>query len=76
MLRCEYCSHECTVVDFVTLRNVCEHLYLDSVAKKAQPFKPTPTVSISMYSGKGFKTLLHRGVKPHAECDELFPLGQ
>jgi len=38
MLRCEYCSHECTVVDFVTLRNVCEHFYLDSLAKKHNPY--------------------------------------
>ena len=34
MMRCETCHHECSVMDFVCLRNVCEHLYLDSVAQK------------------------------------------
>ncbi len=34
MMRCETCCHECSVVDFVSLRNLCEHLYLDSLAKK------------------------------------------
>ena len=34
MVKCETCAHECTVIDFVTLSNVCEHLYLDSLAKK------------------------------------------
>ena len=33
-MRCETCLHECTVVDFVTRRNLCEHLYLDSLAAK------------------------------------------
>ena len=34
MMRCETCRHECSFVDFVSLRNLCEHLYLDSLAKK------------------------------------------
>ncbi len=47
MMRCETCAHECTVVDFVTLRNVCDHLYLDSLAKRNHPF--SVTASGSMY---------------------------
>ena len=47
MMRCEICAHECTVGDFVTLRNVCEHLYIDSLAKKYHPF--STTASGSMY---------------------------
>jgi len=46
MMRCETCSHECTVVDFMTLRNVCEHLYLDSLAKKF-PCIAEETIKIS-----------------------------
>jgi len=65
MLRCEYCSHECTVVDFVTLRNLCEHLYLDSIAQKSQGFWPSNTVSI--YGGKAFQPLSHRGPVPIPE---------
>jgi len=38
MIRCETCSHECSMVDFVHLRNVCEHLYLDSLAKSRPSF--------------------------------------
>ncbi len=33
-MKCNTCSHECTMVDFSTLRNLCEHLYLDSLARK------------------------------------------
>lgn len=47
MMRCETCAHECTVVDFGALRNVCDHLYLDSLAKKYHPF--SATASGSMY---------------------------
>ncbi len=35
-MTCENCSHECSFVDFSTLRNLCEHLYLDSLAQKRQ----------------------------------------
>lgn len=34
MMRCAICSHEYTAFDFVTLRNLCEHVYLDSLAQK------------------------------------------
>ncbi len=37
-MTCENCSHECSLVDFSTLRNLCEHLYLDALAKKRQRF--------------------------------------
>ena len=31
---CGECGHECTRSDFFALRNLCEHLYLDALAKK------------------------------------------
>lgn len=34
MMRCEMCSHEFTAFDFISLRNLCEHVYLDSLAQK------------------------------------------
>lgn len=34
MMRCQTCFQEYTAFDFVTLRNLCEHVYLDSLAKK------------------------------------------
>ncbi|MCB9776002.1 MAG: hypothetical protein H6750_16975 [Nitrospiraceae bacterium] len=34
MMKCETCCHEYTQFDFVTLRNLCEHVYLDSLAQK------------------------------------------
>ena len=34
---CEECAHECTMSDFLVLRNLCEHLYLDALAKKSIP---------------------------------------
>jgi hypothetical protein len=37
MMRCETCCHEYTAFDFVTLRNLCEHVYLDSLAQKRNP---------------------------------------
>ena len=59
MMRCETCLHECTVVDFVTLRNLCEHLYLDSLAQKDNPswvssFPPN-------YTGKDHQDLCSKG---------------
>ncbi len=38
MIRCETCLHECTMLDFVTLRNLCEHLYLDSLAERPDAY--------------------------------------
>ena len=40
MMRCETCFHEFTAFDFVTLRNLCEHVYLDSLAQKQHPALP------------------------------------
>ena len=31
---CEECGHECTRSDFIVLRNLCDHLYLDALAQK------------------------------------------
>jgi hypothetical protein len=42
MMRCETCLHEFTPFDFVTLRNLCEHVYLDSLAQKRNPSFPGP----------------------------------
>jgi hypothetical protein len=41
MMRCKTCYHEYTAFDFVTLRNLCEHLYLDSLAQKQNPSLPS-----------------------------------
>jgi len=62
MLRCEYCSHECTVVDFVTLRHVCEHFYLDSLAQKHTSHRA------------GNEALFSSGGKVSAECGDLVHL--
>ena len=56
MMRCENCSHECTVVDFGTLRNLCEHLYLDALAKKPNPFWASDNIPIK--SRRNFQRLL------------------
>ena len=53
MMRCENCSHECTVVDFVTLRNLCEHLYLDALAQKPNPLCASNNIPID--SRRNFK---------------------
>ena len=55
MMRCENCSHECTVVDFVALRNLCEHLYLDSLAKQGNSILVSG--SNPAYSGATSKNL-------------------
>ena len=56
MMRCENCSHECTVLDFVTLRNLCEHLSLDSLARRNDPYSFSP--ALSEYSGRSFQDVL------------------
>lgn len=38
MMRCGTCSQEYTTFDFVTLRNLCEHIYLDSLAQRRNSF--------------------------------------
>ncbi len=72
MMRCETCSHECTIVDFVTFRNVCEHLYLDSLAKKSNPFMGS--TSRSMYCGNGFQGYRLNTVESRPVGPELMPL--
>lgn len=37
MMKCETCCQEYTQFDFVSLRNLCEHVYLDSLAQKQNP---------------------------------------
>lgn len=55
-MRCENCSHECTIVDFVSLRNLCEHLYLDALATKPNPFEASDNIPIN--SGRSFQSPL------------------
>jgi hypothetical protein len=55
-MRCENCSQECTMVDFVTLRNLCEHLYLDALATKPNPFEASDNIPIN--SGRNFQSPL------------------
>ena len=55
-MRCENCSHECTIVDFVSLRNLCEHLYLDALATKPNPFETSDNIPIK--SGGSFQSPL------------------
>jgi hypothetical protein len=72
MMRCENCSHECTVVDFGTLRNLCEHLYLDALAKKPNPFQASANIPIA--SGRDFQSLLPRAREWSSEREELLAL--
>ena len=55
-MRCETCLHECTVVDFVTRRNLCEHLYLDSLAAKQNPSGNSTQVHLE--NERDFQSLL------------------
>jgi len=61
-MRCKICLQECTVVDFVTLRNLCEHLYLDSPAKKHNPY------------GRDCQGLFSKGMEAPVVCGEFLPL--
>ena len=48
-MRCDICSHESTMYDFVALRNLCEHLYLDAlVRKKDLPYEVSGTHRVSV----------------------------
>ena len=69
MMRCDTCSHECTVVDFMTLRNVCEHLYLDSLAKKQALFLASATMP--MYCRKDEEDFFSRTHDPEARVELL-----
>ena len=60
-MRCKICFQECTVVDFVTLRNLCEHLCLDSLAKKHNPY------------GRDYQGLFLKGMEAPAVCGEFLP---
>ncbi len=75
MMRCENCSHECTVVDFGTLRNLCEHLYLDALAQKPNSFLASNNIPINR--GRNFQ---RKSVAPAMEWpsvrDELLALEQ
>ena len=72
-MRCENCSHECTAVDFVTLRNLCEHLYLDALAKKSNPFRASNDIPIN--SRRNFRTLLPSAMEgPPSAREELLAL--
>jgi len=44
MMRCETCCQEYTVFDFAALRNLCEHVYLDSLAQKLNPSIAVPVI--------------------------------
>jgi hypothetical protein len=72
MMRCDTCSHECTVVDFVTLRNLCEHLYLDALAKKPNPFVASTNIHIN--SGRNFQSLLPSAIQWSSACEESLAL--
>jgi hypothetical protein len=74
MMRCETCCQEYTAFDFVTLRNLCEHLYLDSLAQKRnhsfpRPAKPFHGLNIS-------QPVRPREVEPSEPLGELVPLEQ
>jgi hypothetical protein len=52
MMRCETCCQKYTAFDFVSLRNLCEHVYLDSLAQKwnasfTGPARPSHRLNIS-----------------------------
>jgi hypothetical protein len=47
MMKCETCCQEFTAFDFVTLRNLCEHVYLDSLAQKNNPSLSKSDKSVS-----------------------------
>jgi hypothetical protein len=72
MMRCENCSHECTVVDFGTLRNLCEHLYLDALAKKPNPFRVSNDFPLN--SESNFQSLLPSAMEGPSAREELLAL--
>ena len=72
MMRCETCSHECTVVDFGTLRNLCEHLYLDALAKKPNPLRDSHNIPIN--SRKNFQRLLPTAMEWASASEEFLAL--
>jgi hypothetical protein len=72
MMRCENCSHECTVVDFRTLRNLCEHLYLDALAKKPNTLRTSNDIPIN--SRRKFQSLVPSAMGGPSAREELLAL--
>ena len=72
MMRCENCSHECTVVDFATLRSLCEHLYLDALAKKPNSFQALNNIPLA--SGRNFQSLEPDSMEWSSAREELLAL--
>jgi hypothetical protein len=72
MMRCENCSHECTVVDFAAFRNLCEHLYLDALAKKSNSLRTSNDIPIK--SGRNFQRLLPSAMERPSAREELLVL--
>ena len=48
MMKCKTCYQEYSALDFVTLRNLCEHVYLDSLAQKLNQSAPR---SVKLHQG-------------------------
>lgn len=74
MMRCETCSQEYTAFDFVSLRNLCEHLYLDSLAQKRNP--SLPGSARPFHSLKISQPVRPREVESSESLGELVPLEQ
>ena len=72
MMMCQNCSHECTVVDFVTLRNLCEHLYLDALAQKPNSFQASNNIPLA--SGRNFQSLEPDSMEWSSAREELLAL--
>jgi len=72
MMRCENCSHECTIVDFMAFRNLCEHLYLDALAKKPNPSRVSSDIPLNSISN--FQSLLPSAMEGPSAREELLAL--
>lgn len=75
-MNCEYCFHKCTLVDFATLRNLCEHLYLDALAKKRNSFLASTTLPpyIPIYNRERLRSLLPSTMELPSAREELLAL--
>lgn len=74
MMRCENCYQEYTAIDFVALRNLCEHVYLDSLAQKRNP--SLPRSSEFFHSLKTPPAVRHPERFFSESLDDLVPLEQ
>jgi len=72
MMRCENCSHECTLVDFAAFRNLCEHLYLDALAKKPNPLRTSNDIPIN--SRRKFQSRFSSAMEGPSAREELLAL--